>query len=153
MILVSQKMFKYLKNYFIYLLYFYFIYFILYNCLKRRFSFIILVRSLLSFNIGSNTFVKFLAKVLSHFTLNNLFYVIQQLTPQNRPRHRYFSSFSKYIFDIHICRTWLWAQLLFLARTSRLVFTCYKVNSSHSKDGFNSPSLLKKDLFPTVFNA
>ena len=34
----------------------------------------------------------------------------------------------------------------------QLALTCYKVNSSQSRDRSNNPAILKIDLLPTVFN-
>ena len=108
------------------------------------------MRAFLSFNAANNTFVKFLPKQLCQIS-NKLWYVFPQLL-QNRPRHRRFPNFSEYFFDIYIGRTRLCAWLSFLAGNSRLVLTCYKVNSSQSRDGSKNPATFKKDLFSIVFN-
>ena len=51
---------------------------------------------------------------LLDFTLNKLWYVIQQLSPQNIPRHRGFSSFPEYFLHVYIGNTRLCA--IFLSR-------------------------------------
>ena len=53
-------------------------------------------------------------------------------------------------FQICIGKTSLCSQQSFLADINRLLLTCYKTNSSQSKDGFRNPATLKKDLVTTL---
>ena len=106
----------------------------------------IVVRAFLYYNAVNNTFANFSKRPLLYFTSSKIWYVIPPFS-QNRPRHRCLSSFFQYFFEILIGRISLCALLSFLAGTSRLILTCYKTNSSKSRDGFNNPATSKKDFF------